>query len=295
MEYDIAAKVVLEHAKETLLRWFAGLEPEQVELLEALPQETVSLRRSDFPLWVRTQDDQEHIVLLEFQTRWERDVPLRLAEYAIRFRLKYALPVQSIVVVFRRSGNIPEVYEDATLRYRYGVVRLWEASAEEVLAGEEWGLYPFIPLMAGEEGTVFDAAERLYTSELARREKADLLTALTIFAGFRSDSLVQRLLRERRDIMSESIAYEIIKREGHQEGHQEGRQEGMLEEAREMVLRAVSVRFRVIPADVEQQVKAIPSRATLGSLLEQVIRSTNLTEFRDALREATSSVDDGER
>jgi len=37
MSYDIAAKAVVAHAKETLLRWFARLEPEQVDLLEELP------------------------------------------------------------------------------------------------------------------------------------------------------------------------------------------------------------------------------------------------------------------
>ena len=243
MSYDIAAKVVVAHARKSLLRWFTQLEPEEVELLEQLPQETATLRRSDFPLWVRTVDGQERIVLLEFQTRWESKTPLRLAEYVIRFRLKHDVPVQGTVIVFRKRGEIPEVYEDEVLRFQYGVVRLWEFSGRECLEREELGLYPFIPLMRCEDADVFEAAERLYTSEFPRSEKSDLLTAMTFFAGIRGEHLAGRLLRERRDIMSESFVYDIIKREGWQEGHreglQQGLQQGLLEDARSMVLQAI--------------------------------------------------------
>ncbi|HEX29678.1 TPA: hypothetical protein ENG04_06320, partial [Candidatus Poribacteria bacterium] len=70
MRYDVAAKVVVQHGKEALIRWFLQIDPEEIELMEELPQESASLRRSDFPLWVRTKDGREQIILLEFQTRW---------------------------------------------------------------------------------------------------------------------------------------------------------------------------------------------------------------------------------
>jgi len=40
--------------------------------------------------------------------------------------------------------------------------------------------------------------------------KADLLTILTIFAGLKGKEIVDELLRRRRDIMIESIAYDLI-------------------------------------------------------------------------------------
>jgi len=52
MQYDIASKVVISMGKEAILRRFLGMDPETIELVEELPQETTSLRRSDFPMHV---------------------------------------------------------------------------------------------------------------------------------------------------------------------------------------------------------------------------------------------------
>ena len=69
----------------------------------------------------------------------------------------------------------------------------------------------------------------LYESRLSRRDRADMLTVMTIFSGLVSEKLPHMLVSKRRDIMIESAAYDIIK----QEGWREGRQEGKIEEARE--------------------------------------------------------------
>ena len=47
MRYDVATKVVVEHGKEAILKRLVGIEAVEAELIEELPQETVSLRRSD--------------------------------------------------------------------------------------------------------------------------------------------------------------------------------------------------------------------------------------------------------
>ena len=83
--------------------------------------------------------------------------------------------------------------------------------------------------------------------------------------------------------MIESPAYEIIK----EEGIREGLQQGMLEEAREMVLRAFGVRFKVVPPDIEEKIGSINSRATLISLHEVAITCKDPDEFREALKIAT--------
>ena len=82
--------------------------------------------------------------------------------------------------------------------------------------------------------------------------------------------------------MIESPAYEIIK----EEGIKEGLQQGMLEDAREMVLRAFGVRFKVVPPDIEEKVRSIPSRTTLTLLLERAITCKDPDEFREALKMA---------
>jgi len=287
MQYDVAAKVVVQHGKEAILKWFLHIDPEEVELLEEIPQESVSLRRSDFPLWVKTKDGKEKIVLLEFQTRWERDVPIRLLEYHVRFLLRYHLPVVSVLILFRRREGIEGVYEDESIRFRYHLIKMWQMKAEEVLERGEIWLYPFVPVMEGGIEEIYKAEEGIYRSDLSRGDKADLLTALAIFSGFKGEQIVRELLRRRRDIMIESPAYEIIKEEGIREGLQQGLQQGMLEDAREMVLRAFGVRFKVVPPDIEEKVRSINSRATLVTLHEIAITCKDPDEFREALKIAT--------
>lgn len=283
MQYDVATKVIVEHSKEEMLRWFLRLEPEYVELIEELPQETVSLRRSDYPLWVRTKDAKEQIVLLEFQTRWKWDVPIRLLEYYARFRLKYRLPVLSVVFLFRKREGLEPLYEDESVSFRYNLIKMWELKAEEVLQKDELWLYPFVPVMESEEKDIFNAEEKIYSSSLETRDKADLLTALSIFSGFKGEKIVRSLLKRRRDIMIESPAYDIIK----EEGLQQGLQQGMLEDAREMVLDALSFKFGVIPVELVQKMKRIEEREIFKQLLRVAMSSETLDEFTHQFEKAT--------
>ncbi|WP_448383464.1 hypothetical protein [Desulfosoma sp.] len=75
--YDAAVKVILSHCRQAALEYFLGLEVVESEIVE-FPQETASLRRSDFPIRVRTPEGRLFIVLLEVQSRWEPELPLRL-------------------------------------------------------------------------------------------------------------------------------------------------------------------------------------------------------------------------
>ncbi|MFQ6041465.1 MAG: hypothetical protein ACE5PV_11465, partial [Candidatus Poribacteria bacterium] len=124
MEYDIASKKLVEIGKESLLRWLAGIEIESAELLEELPKETVSLRSSDFPLLVRDREGLEQIVLLEFQTQWEVDFPLRLLEYYARFKMKYHTRVMPIVVLFRKHGGASDSYRDEVVSIRFRLIKI---------------------------------------------------------------------------------------------------------------------------------------------------------------------------
>jgi len=278
MQYDVAAKVVVEHGKEAILKWFLRIEPEHVELIEELPQETATLRRSDFPLWVGTNDGKEQIVVLEFQTRWKWDVPLRLLEYVVRFKLKYRLPVIGVVILFNRREGLEELYEDESVSFRYNLVKMWEVKAEDVLQKGELWLYPFVPVMESEEKDIFKAEEKIYGSNLERRDKADLLTALSIFSGFKGEKIVRSLLKRRRDIMIESPAYDIIK--------EEGIKEGMLEEAKEMVLEVLSFRFGVVPVELVQKIKRIEEREIFKQLHRVAMSAETFDEFQKQFRKA---------
>ena len=259
---------------------------EESEFLE-LPQETATVRRSDFPIRVRTRDDRVFVVLLEVQSRWEPDLPLRLLEYDVRYRLKTGLSVLPAVLLLTPSGQVVERFEDAGLRYEFRVISLAAMDAAEVLRSGNPCLYPFISLMKG-GSELFDEAERALTEAgIDSSDKADLLTGMALLSGLVSRELPRRLLSRRRDIMMESAAYEMIKKEGYDEGMlkgmQQGMQQGMLVYAREMVLEALAERFKIVPGDLEDRISSLDSRQQLKDLMRHAFRVQSMEEFRKIL------------
>lgn len=229
IQYDIASKVLIEKCRYELLRHFMGLDVEQSILLEELPQETVSLRRSDFPVRVTDTEGQVFLVLLEIQTAWEPDVPMRSLEYRMRYRIKYDLPVQTCILLLTPSESAAERYEDDEVRFTYRLIPIYQWDARNIVADKLLCLMPFVPLMRHGHEVFLDAENLLYNSSMSPSDKGDMLTTMAILSGLISKDLAAELIRRRRDMMIESAAYDLIKQEGKLEGIQEGKLEGKLE------------------------------------------------------------------
>jgi predicted transposase YdaD len=274
MKYDIAAKVIVDMGKKAILREFLGIEYEDVKLLEELPEETVSLRRSDFPLRVVLENGQEKIILLEIQTEFNKDFVLRLADYMIRFTLKYHLEVIPLALVLKPSSLANGFYKDERLTFKYEVTRLWEKQASDFM-GKIY-LYPFLPLANGGEKLIEDADTAIYESyEISREEKADLLTAMAIFAGLKDKKLGAWLIERRRDIMIESPIYDLIKEEGIKEGKKEGKKEGLYE----TLFFGIELKFGIDGIPLIEKVRKIDSIGKLESLKEAIRLAKNIEEF----------------
>ena len=227
MAYDIAAKVLIERCRDEILRRFLGIPVTESTLLADLPQETVSLRRSDFPILVTEADGRQRLVLIEVQSRWEGRFPLRLLEYRCRHKLKYDVEAVSCLLLLRPAMAATDHYQDEEVDYRYRLVRVYELEAAAIVGEPVINLLPLVPLMR--RGLEFSAAaDRLiYQSALSSEMKGEMLTTMAVLAGLVSDQLPRELLARRRDLMIESVTYDLIKREGLLEGLERGRQEGM--------------------------------------------------------------------
>ncbi|MBC7359662.1 MAG: hypothetical protein H5U10_14110 [Desulfacinum sp.] len=284
--YDAAMKVILAHCREAALEFFLGLEVEESEILE-LPQETASVRRSDFPIRVRTDDGRVFIVLLEVQSRWEPQVPLRLLEYDARYRLKTGLSVLPVVMLLTPSGSVVESFEDEGLRYRFRVISLAAMDAQQVVERGNPCLMPFVGLMRGGPEVFQMAEEAIYGSGLGRSDKADLLTGMALLSGLLDKDLPRKLLERRRDIMMESYAYELIKKEGYEEGLrsgvQQGIQQGTLHALRELILETLDERFGEVPRDLRHDLRKLEDLHDLKLLFRRALRAESLREFQEAL------------
>jgi len=71
-------------------------------------------------------------------------------------------------------------------------------------------------------------------------------------------------------------------------GREEGREEGMLDDAREMVLEAIDIRFNNIPEDIYKQIKALNNRILLKKLHKSAIKSKDIEGFKKTIREISS-------
>ena len=284
MQYDAAMKVIVEMGKDVLLRHFLQLDTLSAELIEEIPQETVSLRRSDFPLRICDRDGSEKIVLLEFQTSWATEAVWRLMDYAVRFKLKYRLPVIPAMLLLREHPKATGVYRDECFEFRFHLVQLWEQRASEVLAQQELLLLPLVPVMDSNADHVLEAERRLYDSELLTVQKADLLTALTIFAGIQDVSLAQKLLKRRRDIMIQSPTYDLIRNEGIAEGIERGIERGVAVGLRKAIVVSLDARFGAEGLGLARDVEGVEDWKKLEAVERAILAERSLDEIREIIQ-----------
>ena len=283
MEYDITAKVLIEKSHREILQHFLGLSVLESTLLKPLPQQTATLRSSDFPLLVTDERGQRSLVVLEVQSAWEWDVPFRLLEYRCRHILRERLAdALSCVLLLRPSRVATDWLEDAEVRYHYRLVRVYELDAAPVVQTPIVNLLPFVPVMRGGVALT-DTAERLiYESDLPRADRADMLTGMAILAGLVSKELTQHLILRRRDLMIQSAAYELIKEEGWQEGRVAGETKGLVE----ATLETLAIRLNPPIAtyrQLEQQLLKLTEPERLRGLLRAALRANDVAEFEQAL------------
>jgi len=163
MHYDISSKILVEKCREEILRRMVGLSVEESTLLEQLPQETVSLKRSDFPILVTDEKGQRILVLLEVQSHWQVDVPLRLLDYRSRHLLQQkTVEAISCVLLLRPSGTARGYYEDNEVTFRFRLIKVYELDAREVVRERVLCLMPFVPLMQNGEEVMEEADRLLY-------------------------------------------------------------------------------------------------------------------------------------
>ncbi|NOX60506.1 MAG: hypothetical protein GXP42_00930, partial [Chloroflexi bacterium] len=198
MKYDIALKELFRHCSEAILRHLLDIPVVESILLEERPQETTSLRRSDFVFLVTREDAEQILVIIEFQTHWHPDVPLRLLEYRTRHKLSEKVEVYSFVILLRPSTVASDFYEDEEVRYRFRLVRIYEMDAAEVIGERMLCLLPMTPLMQHGVEMTEEAEKLIAESELPGDAKSDMFTAMTLLAGLVSDRLAQELLNRRR-------------------------------------------------------------------------------------------------
>lgn len=267
--YDVATKVLMDKAAVPMLDTFLGIQATDIELIDELPQESVSLKRSDYI----------QIVLWEFLSQWRRNAVLNLGDYGIRALMKYDLPIQPVIFLLAASPQATDCFETSWLSFRFDLIEVYNFPAGDFVSHADVHLLPFVPVMKGGEELVWEAEHRIYNSALPTSEKADLLAALTIFAGFKGQDLVRKLVERRRDLMIQSYAYDIIKEEGFKEGVQQEK----LHSRRQAICDVLEARFDLVPANVLDMINHIEIVPALEELHRKAVTVKDLSTFNQIL------------
>ncbi len=198
---------------------------------------------------LRIEEPSPWIVHVEFQSSYNKELPLRLQRYNILAHYRHGLPVQSVVVLLRgeagRSSKITGLASEHRLpdgllyhEFRYNAVKVWERPVEEILAGAlaTLPLAPITQVSLGELPRVIQLMDERIEREVSPAERPDFWTATFLLMGLIYPQSLANTLLQGKSYMRESSTYQAILREGKSEGIVEGEAKGRTEEARRMLL-----------------------------------------------------------
>ena len=171
------------------------------------------------------------------------------------------------------------------IHFFFESIELAELSPDDLLAMEQPGLLPLLPLTKG--GIRKEVTEQMFAS-LKASEQTDLLAiggtlASLVFSREHSPDLewLHRRLRAMHDILRESPYYQEILREGYQEGLEEG----VLKGQRETLLAIIQFRFPKIARLAKKLVTANDDPASLQTLTVKISMAQTTEEAKRYLLE----------
>jgi predicted transposase YdaD len=230
------------------------------------------------------------IVHVEFQTGYEKTIPLRLQRYNILVHYAKGLPVQSIALLLRPradgpalSGHLQQWLPDGTLyhEFRYNVVRAWELPVEAVLAGglATLPLAPIAKVTPAEVPALFRTMKERIDVGVKRDDALVLWTATYLLAGLVHPEEVTMSLFQLVPGLKESSTYQAILREGREEGLEKGRAEGKLTEAIKMLIKFGTRQFGPPDPSALERLQSITDLEQIEALSDRMFEVASWDEL----------------
>jgi predicted transposase YdaD len=232
-------------------------------------------------------DGRELVLHIEFQgRRSHQPMPWRMLEYMPRLAVTYRLPLWSVVFYVGAGAGIEDTGRHeiqgpaavAPLVWHYQVVRLWQMSAEDLLALDQPALLALVGQTRLERPAVVLSAVVARLRQVPDPEaRTRLLTALlALIPQEEIVTMVEKLLED--DTLFDSPFLRRIR--------EEGREEGLLAARRYDIVEALTLRFAppaAIAQQVAQHVETLTDAAALERLFTAAVRSASLAEFQAAM------------
>jgi hypothetical protein len=284
---DKAGKWLVTHQAGALLR-LAGVQG--VRSWRALQPEAVQPSQlPDGLLEVELAGRSEPVlVLLELATKPERRLERQLVRAMQMVYLERHVLPEVVAVILQPRGRycLPPVVEMRSplglshWRGGWHVVELWTLRAEDLLATEDVGVVPWVPLaaFAGQPEALLRECRDRIEREAAPVDKEPLLAATRIMARLRYNDRGLLDLLFRRTSMIKWTDFPDIR-----EAMDEVRAVERLVSLREAVRLLLQARFHKVPKVVVREVERIKDDARLKELIALAAKCSDLDSFRASL------------
>jgi hypothetical protein len=245
-EYDVALKNMLTRSGSLALVQLTGTSSLRWLNVES---PTVSNRRVD----LLGELPDRNLVHIELQSRNEKDVPLRMAEYLFGIGRQYGrLPRQIVLYVGEAPLRMKDRVEGPDVSVRFHMVDIRDLDGERLLASGNLGdnVLAVLTRLSEQPKVVRRILERIAAGQPEERDQA--LAELLILARLRRLSSEVKRETEKMPIMEDIMDHDVIG-PAIRQGLRQGRVEGQVE----MLLSQIEKRFGRIPPAVGQRIAAL--------------------------------------
>jgi predicted transposase YdaD len=217
MQYDSAIKCISSELSTDIATLILGKKPDLEPISESLPSDE---RRVDF--LAKVAGCEESLIHIEFQTRYDPVMPVRMLAYYARILDRYWLPVRP-VVVYLAETSIPiettyssRIGDRHVLTFDYDVIKVWELKSKTVFKKGLSGLYALAPLM--QDADLAECRENVIEAVEHNLISPDSYTCMAIFARLKySKEVVKNMIQDKllkqspfyMDVLEESVESSI--------------------------------------------------------------------------------------
>jgi len=256
-----------------------------VESIRDADKEAVAVQRSSDVLYRIHENGYEYIMLVEFQARPDKNMPVRLLEYTAMHHRRHQRPIYPVVINLTGS-NWPqdgrytiECLELTVLEFNYRQLNLQDMPGQDFLYKGPVELLPLAPLMKQEDPpeTVLGKCVQRFVEEIESDSDRDVLyVALAALSSLRfSKELILKMLGV---IKLENLPlFDGIREEWKAKYLGEGIIESILETLEENTGQR--------PSWIKESLSAVNDRELLKGILRRAVKSKTIKEFELALKE----------
>ena len=270
MTYDSAIKCISPELSRDIATLILGETPELKPISETLPAYE---HRADF--LAKMGSDEESLIHIEFQTKYDPKMPVRMLSYYARILDRHGLPVYPIVVYLTKTEMPIEtaysshVGNKHVIAFNYEVVKVWEMRSKMVFRENLAGLYALTPLMP--DANLAECKEKMIE---AIRENLISSSSYMCMATLASLIHPKEVVKNMMDnVLEQTPFYRDVLEKGMENGMET------------TILAALAARFGSVSDRVSGRVHSLRERnsALFDELIKIAVTAKDLSEFERKL------------